>query len=39
MFLILSAGVILGWLLHGSFSKTRISTLAKQGLIAEQKIV
>jgi uncharacterized integral membrane protein len=38
MFLILSAGIFLGWLLHGSFSRRKIRTYNKLGLLSGQRI-
>jgi lipopolysaccharide assembly protein A len=39
LFLIFSVGIILGWLLHGSFSRRKkISTRAKQDIITGRTI-
>lgn len=38
MFLILSAGIFLGWLLHGSFSRRKSRTPKKQGVGSDQKM-
>ena len=38
MFLILTAGIFLGWLLHGSFSRRKSRTQNKQGVVSGQKM-
>jgi hypothetical protein len=35
MFLICSSGIITGWLLRGTFSRRKIRTHNKQGVVAE----
>ncbi|HHP7234353.1 MAG TPA: lipopolysaccharide assembly protein LapA domain-containing protein, partial [Desulfobacterales bacterium] len=37
MFLILTAGIFLGWLLHGSFIRRKSRTQNKQGVGSNQK--
>jgi len=38
MFLILSVGIILGWLLHGSFNRRKSITRAKQDVLTGQTL-
>ncbi|RJQ77485.1 MAG: LapA family protein [Desulfobacteraceae bacterium] len=38
MFLILSVGIILGWLLHGSFNRRKSNAHAKQEVVAGKTI-
>ena len=38
MILILSAGIFLGWLLHGSYSRRKRRTQNKQGLLSGKRI-
>ena len=39
MFLILSVGIILGWLLHGSFIRRKSNKLAKQDAVIGETMV